>query len=389
MTPPETGVGYDFDQPVDRSGSWSLRWDRYAGRDVIPLWMADTDFRAPPAVLRALQARLDHGVLGYTRTPHELPEAVARRMRDRYGWHVDPAWVVVIPGTVTGLNLCVRRLTPPDGHILIPAPVYYHFERAAQAASRAFDRVPMVLAEGRWVIDESRLQSLLRPQSRLIMLCNPHNPGGTVFTRAELTRVADLAVRHDLIVCSDEIHAELVLDADRRHVPVASLGPEVSRRTITLLAPNKAFNVPAAGCAIAIIEDPAIRRSFGTDLHGLLPDVSVFGLIAALAAYRGDCDEWLGAEIEYLRKNRDLVESAMAELPALSVAHVEATYLAWIDARRLGREDLAEHLVRHGVALSPGEQFGAPGFLRLNFGTQRARLRVALARLRRAVEAGR
>jgi cystathionine beta-lyase len=380
-------VPLDFDVPIDRSGTWSMRWDRYPG-DVIPLWVADTDFRAPQAVLDALAARVEHGVFGYTHAPDALREAIVERMARLYGWSVEPGWIVFLPGVVPGLHLAARHLVPADGHVLVPTPIYQHFKRAVQLAPRAHAEVPLVLAAGRWVIDEQRLEAAVRPATRLLFLCNPHNPGGTIFTRLELERLAEFSLRHGLIVCSDEIHCDLLLDPGKPHVPIASLGPEIGRRCVTLMSPNKTYNFAGTGCAYAIVADESLRRAFSADAHATVHDPGVFGYAAALAAYRDD-DAWLTAQLEYLRANRDLVEQAVAELPGLTVAHVEATYLAWIDASELGLRDPQAHFLEHGVALSPGAQFGAPGFVRLNFGTQRARLAAALERIRTALEAPR
>ena len=376
---------FDFDAPVERSGTWSLRWDRYAGRDVIPLWVADTDFRAPPAVLEALAARVEHGVLGYTNAPDELREAIVGRMARLYRWRIDPSWIVFLPGVVPGLHLAARHLVPADGHALVPTPIYQHFKRAVELAPRSHGDVPLVLASGRWVWDEERLAAAARPNSRLLFLCNPQNPGGTAFTREELERLAGFAEAHDLVICSDEIHAELLLDAGEPHVPIASLAPEISRRTVTLASPNKAFGFPGAGCGWAVIEDAELRRAFSADVIAhVVHSPSVFGYAAALAAYRGG-DTWLAAQVEYLRANRDLVERAIGSLPGLSMAHVEATYLAWIDCSGSGVADAHAHFLAHGVALSPGAQFGDAAFVRLNFGTQRARLEQALERMARAL----
>ena len=381
-------MAFDFDAPVDRAGTWSSRWERYAGRDVIPLWVADTDFRAPDCVLEALGARLRHGVLGYTAPPPELREAIADRMLRLYRWRIEPDWIVFLPGVVPGLHLAARHLLGAGGHALVPTPIYHHFKRAVELAPRAHADVPLVLHGGRWVFDEERLAAAVRPASRLLYLCNPQNPGGTIFTRAELERMAAFAQRHDLVICADEIHADLLLDAGKPHVPIASLAPEVSRRTVTLASPNKTFNFPGAGCAWAIIEDAALRRDFSADHHATVHDASLFGYLAALAAYR-EGDPWLAAQLEYLRGNRDLVEQAVGGLPGLAMAHVEATYLAWIDASGLGVKDVQAHFLENGLALSPGAQFGAPGYLRLNFGTQRTRLRSALERMASAVSSTR
>lgn len=379
---------FDFDQPVDRAGTWASRWERHAGRDVIPLWVADTDFRAPPCVLDAMAERLRHGVLGYTTAPLELREAIVARMQRLYRWRIEADWIVFLPGVVPGLHLAARHLLPADGHALVPTPIYQHFRRALELAPRAHTDVPLALHADRWVFDEDRLASAVRPSTRLLFLCNPQNPGGTIFTRDELERLAGLAERHDLVICADEIHADLLLDAGKPHVPIASLSPEVSRRTVTLASPNKTFNFPGAGCAWAIVEDAGLRRKFSSDQHATVHDPSLFGYVAALAAYR-EGGPWLAAQLEYLRGNRDLVEASVGGMQGVAMAHVEATYLAWIDANGLGVKDAHAHFLAHGVALSPGEQFGAPGFVRLNFGTQRARLRVALERMTSAVSSTR
>ena len=373
-------MAFDFDAPVERRGTWSTRWERYAGRDVIPLWVADSDFRAPPAVLAALAARVAHGVFGYTTPPEALREAIVERMERRYGWRVAPSWIVFLPGVVPGLHLAARKLVPADGHILVPTPVYQHLTRAAELAPRARTDVPLVLERGRWVFDEETIKGALRRESRLFFLCNPQNPGGTVFRRQELERLA--ALTRDLIIVSDEIHCDLVLDPGKPHVPIASLAPEISRRTITLMSASKTFNFPSSGCAWAIVEDEALRRAFAADVSAhVLHSPSVFGYEATLAAFR-DGDAWLEAQLDYLRGNRDLVESAIG----LPMAHVEATYLAWIDCASLGVKDPYQHFLERGVALSPGAQFGAPQFVRLNFGTQRARLGEAVRRMGAAAE---
>jgi cystathionine beta-lyase len=368
---------FDFDAPVERAGTWSTRWERYAGRDVIPLWVADSDFRAPPAVIEALAARAAHGVFGYTTPPVALTQAICERLERRYAWRIEPHWIVYLPGVVPGLHLAARKLAPQDGHVLVPRPVYQHLKRAAELAPRRFTETPLVLERGRWVFDPTDLSK----QAALFFLCNPHNPGGTVFRRSELEAMAEAT--GEAVIVSDEIHCDLVLDPGLRHVPIASLSPEVSRRTVTLMSASKTFNFPAAGCAWAIIEDERLRRAFAADVNAhVLHSASVFGYEATLAAFR-DGDGWLDAQLEYLRGNRDLVERTL-DLP---MAHVEATYLAWIDASSLGAKDAQQFFLDAGVALSPGPQFGGPGgFVRLNFATQRARLGEALSRMRDAIE---
>ena len=375
-----------FDALIDRRETDSVRWDKYAGRDVIPLWVADTDFRAPPAVIDALQARVAHGVFGYTAPPAALLEAIVARMQRLYAWTIQPEWVVFLPGVVSALYMAVQRLTTSTQHVLSPAPVYYHVFRAAQTAPRAYADVPMVQVQGRWVWDEDALAAAVTPDTRLLMLCNPHNPGGTVFTREELSRLATFAARHDLLIVSDEIHCDLILEPSGMHVPIASLSPEISQRVVTLMSPSKTFNIAGSGMAYAIIEDPRLRTAFSFDLKKTVHDASLFGYTAALAAYQDGAD-WLRAQLAYLRVNRDLLTATVARLPGVQMLHLEATYLAWIDCSGLGVADPQALFLAHGLGLSPGVDFGAPQYVRFNFGTQRARLETALQRFEGAVRA--
>jgi cystathionine beta-lyase len=341
------------------------------------VWVADTDFRAPRAVREALAARVEHGVFGYSAPPEALRSAIVEHLARRHAWRIDPAWIVFLPGVVPGLHMSARRLLAPDQHALVPRPVYQHLKRAPEFAGRAFSEVPLVLEGGRWLFDLDALRAARRPGTRVFYLCNPQNPGGTVFTREELAQIAEATA--GCLIVSDEIHCDLVLDERARHVPIASLDPGISRRTVTLMSANKTFNFPAAGCGWAVIEDPGLREAMSAEMQAhVLPSPSVFGYTATLAALRSG-GEWLAGLIGYLAANRDLVAS---ELP-LPMARVQATFLAWIDARALPRAHAL--FLEHGVALSPGEQFGAPGFVRLNFGTQRARLAEALRRMATAI----
>jgi cysteine-S-conjugate beta-lyase len=362
---------FDFDTPVDRSGTWSTRWERHARSDIIPLWVADTDFRAAPPILEALRGRVEHGVFGYSTPPHALRAAIAERMERLYRWRIDPGWIVFLPGVVPGLHLAARKLLAPDAHALIPRPVYHHFKRALELAPRAFTELPLVLDRERWVFD---VDVLKRTKADALFLCNPQNPGGTVFRRAELEHLAGLG----MLIVSDEIHCDLILEKGLQHIPIASLAPEISRRTVTLMSANKTFNIPASGCGWAIIEDAKLRTAFAADVAGhVIGSPSVFGLAATLAALK-EGDAWLAAQIDYLRGNRDLVERTIG----FPMAHVEATYLAWVDCTSV--EDAAGRFLEKGVAVYPGTQFGEPGFIRLNFGTQRKLLEEAMRRIKSA-----
>ena len=367
-----------FDTPVDRRGSDSVKWGRYAGRDVLPLWVADMDFAAPPAVLSALRERVAHGVFGYGQPPAEAAESVLAHLEGEYEWRIEQEWIVWLPGLVTGLNVACRAV---DGGVLIAAPVYPPFFSAPRHFARPLARVDLASTDGSWVWNWDAMQTVVTAQTRLFLLCHPHNPVGRCWDEAELRQLADFAERNDLVVCSDEIHCGLILDANRRHIPFASLDPDTARRTITLMAPSKTFNIPGLGCAFAVIADPGLRRRFQGAMDGIVPHVNVLGYSACTAAYR-ECSGWHRDLIAYLRGNRDQVIAAVDAEKRVKMAPVEATYLAWIDVRSLGLANPAAHFEAHGIGLSDGADFGAPGWLRLNFGCPRSTLDEALRRFK-------
>ncbi|MBL8427566.1 MAG: PatB family C-S lyase [Dechloromonas sp.] len=372
-----------FDTPIDRRGSDSFKWGKYAGRDILPLWVADMDFAAPPAVLDALHRRIEHGVFGYGGPWPSLTESVLAHLQDEYSWSIEPEWLVWLPGLVTGLNVACRAV---DGEVLTATPIYPPFLSAPHFSGRKLNRVDLALDENRWHWDMAALQQATTAATRLFLFCHPHNPVGRCWSRDELLALADYAELNDLVVCSDEIHCGLILDADKRHIPFASLSPAAAQRSITLLAPSKTFNIPGLGCAFAVIPNPALRRRFEQAMHGIVPHVNVLGLAACEAAFRHGGD-WHRDLIAYLRGNRDRVAATMASLPGVRMAPVEATYLAWIDVRDLRLAKPAAHFEAHGIGLSDGADFGAPGWLRLNFGCPRATLDEALSRFERAVRA--
>ncbi len=371
---------YNFDEPVDRRGTNSLKWDLYKGTDIIPLWVADMDFRVSPAIAQALRAHVDHGVFGYTLVPDKLVDVVVERLAARYGWKIERDWIVWLPGLVTGINVACRAVGDTGDDVLTTTPIYPPFLTAPGNASRTLTTVPLTERKDGWGIDFDRLEEAITPRTRLLLLCSPHNPTGRVFTRDELTTLAQICDRHDIVICSDEIHCELVLDTDQGHIPTAALQPDVEQRAITLMAPSKTFNIPGLGCSFAVIADEPLRRRFLRAMKGIVPHVNALGYTAALAAYR-DSEGWHWALLDYLRGNRDVVERAISALPNLSMHHVEATYLAWIDARRIGMENPAAAFEERGVGLSDGKPFGAEGFVRLNFGCTRSLLQEALRRM--------
>ncbi len=370
---------YGFDTLVDRTGTSSAKWNLY-GPDVLPFWVADMDFRAPPGLLAAVAERLHHGVLGYTRTPPELEAAFVGWLERRHGWKVVPDWLVWLPGVVPGLNLAGRAVG--GGSLLIPAPVYYPFLAVPGNVEKAGVVANLVRNGARWVMDLDQFEAAVRKDTGGFLLCNPQNPTGRVYGRDELEELVEFCLRHGLTLVSDEIHCDLLLDPDVSHTCVASLNPELP--SITLFGPNKSYNVPGLGVGVAVIPDAELRRAFLHARAGLIGHLSPLAYAAAHWAYSEGTD-WLASLNRYLRGNRDRLQETMAGLRGVEMTHVEGTYLGWIDVRELRLEDAAKHFERHGLGLSDGARFGGPGFQRFNFGCPRAMLEEGLARFVTAV----
>lgn len=374
-----------FDQLIDRRATSSEKWEKYADTEILPMWVADTDFMAPDAVIEALHQRIDHGVFGYTRTPAQLNRMVMERMQRLYRWPLQDNDLIWLPGLVCGLNLACRAVGEPGSAVMTPAPVYPPFMSAPRLSNRTLIKVPLHREEGgRTRIDPEALEAAITPETRLLLFCNPHNPGGTLYRRQELEALAEIIIRHDLIICSDEIHCDLILEPGLTHTPIASLGEEIAARTITLMAPSKTYNIAGLGCSFAIIQNPELRQRFQRVRKGIVPDVNLLGYTAAMAAY-GDGDEWNRAQLDYLRGNRDYLVQAINAIPGLRLDPIEATYLAWIDVSATRLENPPHFFEQAGVGMSPGRDFGDDRFMRLNFGCPRALLEEAVDRIRRAL----
>ena len=377
-----------FDKPVDRRGTDSLKWAVYAKRgDILPLWVADMDFRSAPAIAEALARRAAEGVYGYARDSQTAIEALIDYHRAHYGFTIDPAWVVPVPGLVCGLNILCRAVGQPGDAVATTVPVYPPFLEAPALSGRSLVTAPMTQDSlGRPAFDLAALEAALTPATRLFILCNPHNPLGRAWTPAELRGLLAFCHERSILVCSDEIHGGLVLDPPHDYTPAACAAPEFAGSLVTLLAPSKTYNLPGLSCAFAVIPEPALRQRFRSAMAGIVPHVNLFGWVAAEAAYR-HAEPWRLALLDVLRANRDAVERA-ARAWGVALPHVEATYLAWLDFRpwlaQMSGLSPAKFFLAHGVALMDGDTFGAPGFARLNFGTRRALLNEALARISRS-----
>jgi cystathionine beta-lyase len=380
---------YDFDQLINRRGTGSDKWEKY-GEDVLPMWVADMDFVSPLPVVEALHQRVEHAVFGYPGESESLKSAIQDWLAARYHWVVDRKAIILMPGVVTGFNLASHAMRgPAGGGVLVQTPVYFPFLSAPQNAGMQRQEMELTRGpKGSYEIDFAAFETSLTDETRLFILCNPHNPVGRVYRQDELQRLAEICVRHGITICSDEIHCDLVYSG-HRHIPIASLDPDVAAQTITLMAPSKTFNLAGLQSSFAVIENPDLRKQFLGAKQGLVGGVNLMGQVTALAAYEGG-QEWLEQLLVYLEANRDyLFEFVQAELPGITMAKPEGTFLAWLDCRQTGIEGNLQtfFLEQAKVALSDGPSFGqgGEGFVRLNFGCPRRLLEDGLQRMKVAL----
>jgi cysteine-S-conjugate beta-lyase len=384
-----------FDQIVSRRQTNSEKWTHYPD-DVLPFWVADMDFPAPPAILDSLHSAVSHGVFGYEAATKALKETVAARIEKLYGWKVDPQAVIATPGIVSGFNAAAIALCQPGEGYLIQPPVYMPFNHLQH--NHGFIRQEALLKlstkgnELHYMVDWDAFGAgfnSLDSKTRMFLLCSPHNPTGQIYSKEELLRMAEICIREDVVIVSDEIHSEILL-GDFTHTPIASLSMEIADRSVTLIAPSKTFNVPGLFCGFAIIPNSELRAKFIKAMDRMTLHVNSLGLIAAQTAFSGACDEWLMDLRGYLTSNRDFIVGYIKEnIPELLTTVPDATYLAWFDFSKLNISDPYKFLLKHAkIALNDGATFGTggKGFVRFNFGTARSLVAEGLGRIKKAID---
>ena len=366
---------YDFSRPTDRRGTDSYKWDSAPEADIIPLWVADMDFETFPGITEALQRRVAHGIFGYTRVPEAYYEAVCRWFDKRHGWHINREDIIYTSGVVPAVSAVIKALTLPGDQVIVQGPVYNCFFSSIRnnGCEMVSNSLIYNKEELRYEIDFDDLERKLKHErARLMLLCNPHNPGGRVWTRDELTRVAELCCKYGVRVVSDEIHCELTL-YDNEYVPFGSLPDELSRGSITCCSPSKAFNTAGLQIANIVCRDAEVRNRIDRAINiNEVCDVNPFGVIALQAAYSDEGYEWLTQLRKYISANYDLLLERFArELPKCKVMRMEGTYLAWIDCSELhiSSDEIEEMLMHENkVWVNAGSMYGAEGaaFIRIN-----------------------
>ncbi|MBC7164372.1 MAG: pyridoxal phosphate-dependent aminotransferase [Roseovarius sp.] len=383
----------DFDEIIDRRGTHSMKWDMMEARygispeDGIPMWVADMDFRAPACVTEALRAMTDHGIYGYYGNDAGYRAAIGWWMAERHGWQIEPEWIETTHGLVNGTAMCIDTYTDPGDAVVIFTPVYHAFARVIRAAGREVRECPLVNDAGRYVMDLKACDGLMTGSERMVILCSPHNPGGRVWTRAELEGVAEFARRHDLVLVSDEIHHDLLMPG-QRHIPMARI-EGVQDRLVMMSATTKTFSIAGGHTGNVIIPDEGLRARFAARMAAMGMSPNSFGLVMAEAAYSPEGAEWVDALCAYLDGNRTLFDAGVNAIPGVTSMPLEATYLAWVDFTGTGMDaaEFTRRVEREArICVNHGATFGTGGesFLRFNLATPRARVAEAVARLQAA-----
>lgn len=383
---------YNFDSQIERRDTGSIKWGMYDA-DVLPAWVADMDFRSPEPIIDALQARVEHGIFGYQFDSPTVREVIAQRLAKRYHWNIQNADMTFLPNLVSALNFSCLAYAEPGDEVLTLTPMYPPFLVAPVNGQRILKTVDLTITRDgqlmRYEIDFDAFEAAITPRTKIFMHCNPHNPVGRAWSREEQEKLAEICLRHNLIIISDEIHCDLLLEG-QQHIPMANLSPEVAAQTLTLMAPSKTFNLPTLGFGFAVAQNPELLKRFTTVSGWYLPHPGALAFAAAKAAYT-HCDDWLADLLVYLKGNRDyLVQYAAEHFPQIPITSPEATYLGWLDFRALNLPEgpYKFFLDKARVALNDGAPFGkaGEGFLRLNFGTPRSMLTSALDRMSAALE---
>jgi cystathionine beta-lyase len=378
----------DFNTLPNRQNTGCSKWDTY-DKHVLPMWVADMDFRSPQPVIDALKARVDHGVFGYSLPPENIKEAVVNWIARRHGWQINEDDLVFIPGVVSGFNLAAHAVTRPGDGYLVQTPTYGPFFRVANNVKLVQHEMELTqVGNGYYEIDLDAFEAALTGRTRIFMLCNPQNPTGRVFDKDELEAMAEICLKNDVIICSDEIHSDLIYSGNK-HIPIASLDPQIAVKTITLIAPSKTFNIAGLDASVAIITDKTLRKQFESARQGLLGGVNLLGMVAMEAAY-ARCVTWLDELLKYLESNRNfLYDFVSSELPGIKTGIPEGTYLAWLDCRELNIDEKPSEFFLNAarVAMNDGEWFGkgGKGYVRLNFGCPQEMLDESLCRMKEAI----
>lgn len=375
-----------FDEHIARENTNSMKWEKYAGKDILPMWVADMDFAIAEPIQQALKQRMEHPIVGYTTASDGLKQAIADHLKAEYDWVIDTDWLVFLPGVVTGLAVSCRAFCADDDQIMVNPPIYHHFYNSHEDKRQSLVRVPLHKDGERWTYNLNSMEAACNEKLSMLMMCSPHNPTGTVFNAEELKAVGAMCEKNNMTIISDEIHCDLVIDGKSKHIPTAVACPDQADRIVTIMSGSKTWNLAGLNTSFAIIQNKEKRQQFVSACQSIVSMPAPLAMTATESAYK-DGGPWRQALLQYLKTNYDKIDVEIATIPGLKLEPLQATYLAWIDATELALDDTQGHFEQHGVGLSGGEQFGQSQFIRLNFACPASVLDEGLSRIRAAVAA--
>lgn len=374
-----------FDQIIDRKNSYSFKWEKYKDKDILPMWVADTEFKCAQPIIDAMTQRTEHGLFGYHLPAHYLPanQAIVNWLQEKHDWAIQADWIVWTPGVVPAFNVACKAYCQPGDKVIVQVPNYPPLLAAAKLNGLQRVDINTVEVDGRWTLDFDELaRQAADPKCKLFIMCNPMNPVGSVLSESELARIEAICSEHQVVLCSDEIHCDLILDENLKHLPAGDFAG-LQDNSVTLMAASKTFNIAGLGTSFAIIPSAALRKRFSAAAQGIVPWANIMGLVATEAAF-SQCEDWYQAQISYLRENRAYMAQQIAQIDGLRLLTPEATFLAWIDASGLGVADPQGYFEERGIGPSPGIDFGDRNFVRINFGCPKSHLEQMFARLKSA-----
>ena len=375
---------HNFDQIIPRKDTHSTKWLKFSDEDVLPMWIADMDFACPSVITNAMTQRIDQGIFGYTDTPSDLTEVFVRKVYENTEWKIQDDWVVWIPGGVVGLNVSCKTVLAPGEMAMVPSPIYAPFTEAPENMERGFVKNYLVDSKGRLEFDLEAIETILTEDTKMFFLCNPHNPGGTVFSKQEIEKISSICEERKIIVCSDEIHSDLILEEGLKHVPFASLNKYSEEHSITIMGPCKTYNLAGFPIAAAIIPNEELREDFVRNTKGIVAHIDSIAFVAAEAAY-SKADIWHSELLDYLKFNRKILSERINKIEGISLKGPEAGFLAWIDCRNSEISNPAEFFINEAkVGVHDGAWFGNKDYVRLNFGCPSSLLEDAISRIEKA-----
>jgi cystathionine beta-lyase len=385
---------WNFDEPAGREGTDCIKYDRreetFGVKNVIPMWVADMDFNSPDFVAESLRKRLDHEIYGYSYRPPEYFQSIIDWIKCRHNWSVEKEWITFSPGIVPALNFCTLAFTQAGDSVIVQPPVYFPFFSAAESHGRNLIYNRLIESEGKWTMDYDSLVAGINDKTKMIIISNPHNPVGRVWTPEELGNLADICLKHNILMISDEIHCDLVLPGFN-YTPLSSLSEKIAENTITLLAPSKTFNLAGLSTSSVIISNPVLRKSFNRIIDNLhIGSGNIFGTTASIAAYTNG-HKWLDALLDYIDHNIEFVmDYCKGMIPEIVPVQPEATYMIWLDCRKFGMtgKELQNFFVtKAGIGMNEGSTFGpgGEGFMRMNLGATHQTIIKAMEQIEKAV----